>query len=94
MHLFPSKLRLTQTYSIAAYFGDKRGKIQKQSPNVLWKKVFRKIWQNSQENTCYEVIFVKLFSNVYWKEDSMADAALWIFLNVWIELLYIEHVNK
>ena len=43
---------------------------------MFWKKVFRKTWQNSRENNFHEVIFVKLFTKVYWKEDSIADAAL------------------
>ena len=43
---------------------------------MFWKKVFRKTWQNSRENNFHEVIFVKLFTKVYWKEDSITDAAL------------------
>ena len=44
---------------------------------MFWKKVFLvKLGKIQEKTTCHGVILVKLFTKVYWKEDSIADAAL------------------
>ena len=52
---------------------------------VLWKKMFLKILQNSQENSCVGVsLLIKLLDSdlqLYLKRDSEADAFLWILRN-------------
>ena len=41
---------------------------------ALWKKMFLKVSQNSQENTCARVS--------YWKKDSGAGVFLWNLWNI------------
>ena len=47
--------------------------VQKQAPEVFYKKVFLKVWQNSQENTCARISFlIKLQACNFIKKETLA----------------------
>ena len=47
--------------------------VQKQAPEVFYKKVFLKVSQNSQENTCARISFlIKLQACTFIKKETLA----------------------
>ena len=47
--------------------------VQKQAQEVFYKKVFLKVWQNSQENTCARISFlIKLQACNFIKKETLA----------------------
>ena len=62
---------------------------------ILWKKVFLKISQNSQENACVSLFFNKvagLRPATLWKKQTLAQVLSCEFCEIFKNAFFTEHL--
>ena len=83
------KILLTKTCNkLISLFSWKKDRSSR--PEVFYKKVFLKIWQNSQENTCARVSL--LIKNI--KKETLAQVLSCEFCEFSRTFFFIEHLRR